>query len=104
MCPKMMETKKKITLMSNSSMVDRIKFKFAGLHRITIAAVILYILFVIMFVIVNVLMCIWNVKTNRRRYFHAGKNSFLLNVKIDLVFLQIRKPIERVSRTKKFLL
>jgi hypothetical protein len=74
MCPKMDNVKTKIIITSNSSMTDRLKIKFMGLHRITIAAVILYILFVIMFIIVNVLMCIWNVKIHRRKYFLASKN------------------------------
>ena len=73
MCPKMDNTNTEIILTSNSSMIDRLKVKFMGFHRITIAAVILYILFVIMFIIVNVLMCVWNVKINRKKYFLASK-------------------------------
>lgn len=56
-------------------MLDRMKSKLFSFHRITIAAVILYIFFVIMFVIVNALMCIWNVKIRRRKYVLASKNS-----------------------------
>jgi hypothetical protein len=74
MCPIMDHVKTEIILTSNSSMTDRLKVKFMGLHRITIAAVILYIFFVIMFIIVNVLICIWNVKINRKKYFLASKN------------------------------
>jgi hypothetical protein len=74
MCPKTVNTNTQIILTSNSSMTDRLKVKFMGLHRITIAAVILYILFVIMFIIVNVLMCVWNVKINRKKYFLASKS------------------------------
>lgn len=81
--------------MSNSSMIDRMKSKLFSLHRITIAAIILYISFVTMFVIVNVLMCIWNVKINRRKYILASKNNqkiisnrscfnfFVIDVQID---------------------
>ena len=56
-------------------MIDRVKSKLFSFHRITIAAIILYMFFVTMFVIVNVLMCVWNVKINRRRYILASKNS-----------------------------
>jgi hypothetical protein len=72
----MNHVKTEIILTSNSSMADRLKVKFKGLHRITIAAVILYIFFVIMFIIVNILICIWNVKINRKKYFLASKNFF----------------------------
>jgi hypothetical protein len=73
MCPKMANTKTKIIITSNSSLTDKIKLKILGFHRITIAAIVLYIIFVIIFVIVNVLTCIWNVKINRKKYF-SSKN------------------------------
>jgi hypothetical protein len=74
MCPKINNIKKKIMITSNSSITDILKFKITELHRITIAAILLYIIFVIIFIIVNVLMCIWNVKINRKKYFLASKN------------------------------
>ncbi len=74
MCPKINNIKKKIMITSNSSITDILKFKITELHRITIAAILLYIIFVIIFIIVNVLTCIWNVKINRKKYFLASKN------------------------------
>jgi hypothetical protein len=86
MCPKWNNTKTKIVITSNSSMAERIKSKILELHRITIAAIILYIIFVILFIIINVLMCIWNVKVNRRKYVLASKNlKFFVYILIDIL-------------------
>jgi len=88
MCPKMNNEKKKMIIMSNSSMTDRLKYKMIGFHRITIAAIILYIIFVIIFIIVNVFMCIWNVKVNRKKYFLASKYlylNFFISIKFNLL-------------------
>jgi len=88
MCPKMNNEKKKMIIMSNSSMTDRLKYKMIGFHRITIAAIILYIIFVIIFIIVNVFMCIWNVKVNRKKYFLTSKYlylNFFISIKFNLL-------------------
>lgn len=88
MCPKITNTKTKIIISTNSSITDKIKSKILGFHRITIAAIILYMIFVIIFVIVNVLMCIWNVKINRKKYFLASKNFILIfRIKISNLFI-----------------
>ena len=85
MCPKMNNVKPKILITSNSSTIERIKYKILEFHRITIAAIILYIIFVILFIIINGLMCIWNVKVNRRRkYLLASKNLLFYMIKIFL--------------------
>ncbi len=75
MCPKMNNIENKIMITSNSSITDKLKFKINEFHRITLAAILLYIMFVIIFIIVNVLTCVWNVKINRKKYFLASKNS-----------------------------
>ncbi|CAF4529146.1 unnamed protein product, partial [Rotaria sp. Silwood2] len=71
MCPKLNKIESGTIITSADSFIDKLRLKLSGFHRITIAAVILYIIFVIVFVILNVLMCIWNVKNNRRKYFVA---------------------------------
>ncbi|UJR21943.1 hypothetical protein I4U23_025012 [Adineta vaga] len=89
MCPKVANiTKNKVIITSKSSFIERIKSKFSELHRITIAAIVLYFLFVIVFTITNVLMCVWNVKTNRKR----NSPSSLRN----------RKSVESDDGTKNF--
>jgi len=86
MCPKVKNhTTTKTIITSNSSFTDKLKSKIVGFHRITIAAIILYIIFVIIFVIANVLMCIWNVKINRKKYFLASKNSLLVKHELKRV-------------------
>ena len=74
MCPILNSRSNEIIISSNSSFIDKLKLKILGLHRITIAAIILYTIFVILFIIVNVLMCIWNVTINRKKYFPTSKN------------------------------
>ncbi|CAF0888633.1 unnamed protein product [Adineta steineri] len=76
MCPKATNnTKTKTIITSDSSFLIKLKSKISELHRITIAAIILYIIFVIIFIITNVLMCIWNVKINREKYFLANQHN-----------------------------
>ncbi|CAF1037718.1 unnamed protein product [Rotaria sordida] len=69
MCPKLHKIENKTITISNDSIIGKLKLKFIEFHRITIASIILYIIFVIVFIILNVLICIWNVKNNRRQYF-----------------------------------
>ncbi len=90
MCPKVKNhTTTKTIITSNSSFTDKLKSKIVGFHRITIAAIILYIIFVIIFVIANVLMCIWNVKINRKKYFLASKNSLLVKHELKRIGVKI---------------
>ncbi|CAF0938558.1 unnamed protein product [Adineta ricciae] len=67
MCPRVSNhTKTKSMITSKSTLIERMKAKLGEFHRITIAAIVLYFLFVIIFTIANVLMCVWNVKLNRK--------------------------------------
>ncbi|CAF1303346.1 unnamed protein product [Rotaria magnacalcarata] len=77
MCPKQNKTESKIKLTSKSPFMNKLKSKFAQLHRITIAAIILYIIFVIVFVIVNAFICVWNLKINRKKYILTNGKSIV---------------------------
>lgn len=67
MCPKITLKKNQTILLANSSLIERIQYHISHFHRITIAAIVLYCLFVIMFLIVNILMCIWNRKIQKKK-------------------------------------
>lgn len=74
MCPKMADrSSNQLVDNSSDSFVDRVKSKFGELHRITVAAIVLYSIFVVVFIITNVLMCVWNVKINGKRPNPASK-------------------------------
>ncbi|CAF1589955.1 unnamed protein product [Adineta ricciae] len=89
MCPRVSNhTKTKSMITSKSTFIERMKAKLGEFHRITIAAIVLYFLFVIIFTITNVLMCIWNVKLNRKG---NSRSSF-----------RNRKSNERNDDGKKF--
>ena len=74
MCPKLNNTKTNISIIANSTFIERLKFQMIGLHRITILAIILYIIFVSIFIIVNVLSFIWNLRINRKKDLETNIN------------------------------
>ena len=73
MCPKTNGTKAREQLAANSTMIDKLKWKFAELHRITIFALVLYLIFVIIFVCVNVLTCVWNYTIRRTKHVKSSR-------------------------------
>lgn len=73
MCPKIVKQKVEQIIYANSSLIERAKYQIANFHRITIASIVLYCLFLIMFIIVNVLMCVWNRTVKRRKYVEQTK-------------------------------
>jgi len=74
MCPKITPVKVEHVISANSSLIEHIKYQISNFHRITIASIVLYSLFLIMFIIVNVLMCVWNRTTKKRKYVEQTKS------------------------------
>ncbi|CAF3027737.1 unnamed protein product [Rotaria socialis] len=66
MCPKMNNTKTKVSSQKNNTLIEKIKSKIYNFHIVTIVAIGLYILFVIMFMISYVFICIWNMKSDEK--------------------------------------
>ncbi|CAF3716387.1 unnamed protein product [Rotaria sp. Silwood1] len=83
MCPKLNKIQNETIITTNNSIIDKLKFKLSKFHRITIAAIILYIIFVIVFIILNVLMCVWNVKNNRKNYSITNDKSIINKEKLN---------------------
>ncbi|CAF4566900.1 unnamed protein product [Rotaria sp. Silwood1] len=68
MCPKVNHTKKDISIPKNSTIIQRFKLKIYQLHIVTIIAIGVYIIFVILFIFSCLLICIWNIKSNKKNY------------------------------------
>ena len=60
MCPKITPTKSKIVSGAPLSRFEQFKSKLAELHRVTIFAIILYLIFVVIFLCANILTCAWH--------------------------------------------
>lgn len=68
MCPKMNSMSNSMeTLNRTSSIFQQWKRKFTELHRVTIFAIILYVIFVFIFVCANILTCAWHLTMDRKR-------------------------------------
>lgn len=74
MCPKVNNTKIENLITTNSTFIEKVKSKISNLHIVTIIAMGIYIVFVIMFIIGNLLICIWNMKS-KARDFRDGKTK-----------------------------
>ena len=60
MCPKIDQVVIKNSTDESQSRFDRWKMKFTELHRVTIFAISLYLIFVLIFVCANILTCAWH--------------------------------------------
>jgi hypothetical protein len=73
MCPKINNTKIKSLITENSTLVEKVKSKISSLHRITIVAIILYIIFVIVFIFSHILFSVWKFTIDRKNLVKGKK-------------------------------
>jgi hypothetical protein len=75
MCPKVNYTKIKSTISKNSTLIEKLKSKMLNLHRITILAIGIYIIFVIAFIFSNILLSLWKFTSDKKKRLIKGKKN-----------------------------
>jgi hypothetical protein len=79
MCPKMNDTKiEKSLITENSTLIEKVKSEILNLHRITITAIVVYIIFVITFIFSNILLSLWNFTSEKKNHLIKSKKKLKL--------------------------
>jgi hypothetical protein len=76
MCPKMNHTKSKVSTGAPRSRFEQFKSKVTELHRVTIFAIILYLIFVVVFFCANILTCAWHFTMHRAKPSKTSNDDF----------------------------
>ncbi|CAF0895064.1 unnamed protein product [Adineta steineri] len=69
MCPKIAQAKVQNVLTGNHTLIEKVKIRLFSLHRITIVAIGIYIIFVLTFIFSNILLSLWNFTNNKKKEF-----------------------------------
>jgi hypothetical protein len=76
MCPKINDTKiEKSLITENSTLLEKVKSEVLNLHRITISAIVVYIIFVITFIFSNILLSLWIYTSEKKNRLMKSKKK-----------------------------